>query len=365
MKIAHILQKYRHTNWQKVPNTNELSTEYRVTLQALKAYGGGKFEVVPFFHDVVMMEKGRDGMNEEFEKFIEKEKPVFAFLNVGGTEFKKEVIKRTTERGVITLYWTTDDSWRFDSVSKKFAPYYSWVTTNRFELVPKYQALGCKVIYTHEGIWKDLYKLIPLGQQDIDVSFVGTFNPERGKTIQALKDAGIPIFVRGKGWEGGQVEKPEEMVGIMARSKISLILNPPAFYFGKKPLIRFFFKRPDFGSPFRKLGIEPDFWNFFDNVREWWQKRVRQVKGRHFETLACRTLGMTLYADDLERFYEIGKEIVVYKDIPDLIEKIRYYLAHNKEREAIAQAGYERTMREHTIEKRLELIFKTVGLDMR
>lgn len=37
----------------------------------------------------------------------------------------------------------------------------------------------------------------------------------------------------------------------------------------------------------------------------------------------------------------------------DAAEKIKYYLKNGDERETIAKNGYERTLREHTIEKRL------------
>jgi len=45
-----------------------------------------------------------------------------------------------------------------------------------------------------------------------------------------------------------------------------------------------------------------------------------------------------------------------------LIDKIRHYLANEKERAAIAKAGYERTMREHTYNHRFDKIFKQAGL---
>ncbi|MDP2598439.1 MAG: glycosyltransferase, partial [Candidatus Liptonbacteria bacterium] len=56
-----------------------------------------------------------------------------------------------------------------------------------------------------------------------------------------------------------------------------------------------------------------------------------------------------------------GEEIVVYKDNKDLAEKIKYYLAHPEEREAIAKRGYERTIREHSTERRFEEIFERMG----
>lgn len=361
MKILMVAPCYRHGNWQWPPNTTEHSFEYQVTFKELTEFKRGALTIVPFWFDVAMMERGKDAMNKELLETVARERPDFAIFYVGGHEIKKETARKITESGVITLRWCADDSFHFDSVSKKYAPYYSWIVTDHSNCIPKYEALGCHPIHMHESIQPRLYQPVSADQKNIDVSFVGTFNPERGKIIAALWKAGISVFVRGKGWEGGEVGLTE-WIDITRRSKIALILNPSPFSVGVKPIVRLFFKRPELGPSMGR--IEPDFWNFFSNVREWLQKRNRQVKFRHFETLACRTLGMTLYALDLEKFYELGKEIVVYKNTADLIEKIRYYLVHDAEREAIAAAGYERTMREHTLAKCLERIFKTIGLDV-
>mgnify|MGYP001617003201 FL=1 len=41
-----------------------------------------------------------------------------------------------------------------------------------------------------------------------------------------------------------------------------------------------------------------------------------------------------------------------------MIEKIKYYLAREDKRKKIANAGYERTSKDHTYEKRFREIFK-------
>ena len=51
-----------------------------------------------------------------------------------------------------------------------------------------------------------------------------------------------------------------------------------------------------------------------------------------------------------------------FDDRYDLIEKVRYYLTHEDERAAIARAGYERTMRDHTYARRFSEIFKQIGM---
>ncbi len=73
---------------------------------------------------------------------------------------------------------------------------------------------------------------------------------------------------------------------------------------------------------------------------------------------------MTEDADDLRDYYKLGEEIVVYKDNEDLVRKIKYYLAHEDERERIALRGYERTIRDHSTEKRFEDIFRMIGLPL-
>jgi len=49
----------------------------------------------------------------------------------------------------------------------------------------------------------------------------------------------------------------------------------------------------------------------------------------------------------LGRVYRVGEEIIGYHDVNDLISKLRYYLEHEDERQAIAMRGYQRTMRDY------------------
>jgi spore maturation protein CgeB len=90
---------------------------------------------------------------------------------------------------------------------------------------------------------------------------------------------------------------------------------------------------------------------------------VPQIKGRHFQVPACGGFVVTSMADDLDEWYAPGKEMIFYKDVDEMTEQIKHYLSHDAERQAIARAGYERTLRNHTYEKRFRAIFKTMGLE--
>lgn len=70
---------------------------------------------------------------------------------------------------------------------------------------------------------------------------------------------------------------------------------------------------------------------------------------RIFETTGVGAFLLTEYFDNVGDFFEPGKEIETYRDEKELLEKIDYYLAHEDERKAVAQAGYERCRRDHSM----------------
>lgn len=72
---------------------------------------------------------------------------------------------------------------------------------------------------------------------------------------------------------------------------------------------------------------------------------------RVFETMICGAMLITpCDATGLLDLFEDGKDLVTYKngDAQDAGEKVRYYLAHEAERRAIAQRGYEKVLKFHS-----------------
>jgi spore maturation protein CgeB len=51
----------------------------------------------------------------------------------------------------------------------------------------------------------------------------------------------------------------------------------------------------------------------------------------------------------LERYFKVGEEVVSHRSVDDLVAKVRYYLAHDAERERIALNGFRRVRREYRI----------------
>jgi spore maturation protein CgeB len=75
---------------------------------------------------------------------------------------------------------------------------------------------------------------------------------------------------------------------------------------------------------------------------------------RLFEATGVGTLLLTDRKDNLSDMFEPGKEVAVYASADECVETIRYYLDHESEREAIARAGQERTLRDHNYDVRMQ-----------
>ncbi len=91
-------------------------------------------------------------------------------------------------------------------------------------------------------------------------------------------------------------------------------------------------------------------------------KLVPHVRLRDFEAPMCRSCYLTGRTDEIEEFYEIGKEIEVYRNEIQLIDKVRFYLSHPIAAEKLREAGYKRAIHDHTWKRRFEELFAKIEL---
>jgi len=74
---------------------------------------------------------------------------------------------------------------------------------------------------------------------------------------------------------------------------------------------------------------------------------------RLFEATGVGALLVTDMKRNLHEMFEVGKEVVAFRTPEECAELIQYYLEHEDERMAIARAGQERTLRDHTYYNRM------------
>ena len=66
------------------------------------------------------------------------------------------------------------------------------------------------------------------------------------------------------------------------------------------------------------------------------------IPQRILDIMGCGGFVLTNAQPELEDYFEIGKEIEIFHNIDELIEKCHYYLTHEKERLTIAMNGYKK-----------------------
>ncbi len=356
MKIFYVALKYDYGDAKR-----GYGFEHYNFYDSLVKMDSGRHKILYFPFDEVISEAGRDGMNKKLLDVVYKERPDLCFFLLFTDEIKQETIKEITEKsGAITFNWFADDHWRFDNFSKHWAPLFHWVSTTDSKAPEKYYRIGYKnVIKTQWACNHFLYKPTTNNQQPItyqyDVSFVGQPHSNRRGIAEKLAENGINIECWGKGWSNGRISQ-KKMIEIFSASKINLNLSKSSNYLNIKSIARIFLSKRSDG---KIIFNNPKSW--LDNFKSLLGHQREQIKGRNFEIPGCRGFLLTGSADNLTDYYKDGKEIVIFKDNKDMIEKIKYYSAYENEREKIANAGYERTLKDHTYEKRFNEIFKIIG----
>ncbi|WP_430754965.1 glycosyltransferase family protein [Magnetovirga frankeli] len=100
-----------------------------------------------------------------------------------------------------------------------------------------------------------------------------------------------------------------------------------------------------------KLVFNPG-WSFDSGVHNY------QIKLRHFEVAGCRACQITNHNPELAELFRPNEEVLFYRDLESLKDTILHYLQADETREAIAEAGYLRALREHTMGHRLDDLFE-------
>lgn len=359
MKILYVALKYDSGRPER-----GFSFEHYNIYDSLVKMNNGQHAIIYFPFDEEISKLGYQGMNKKLLETVYREKPDLCFFYLFAEEIKKETIKEITEKGnTITYNWFADDNWRFDSFSKYFAPCFHFVSTTDLKAIPKYQKIGYQnVIKTQYACNHFLYKPVSENSNSLtkdyefDVSFVGQPYGSRRKIIEAVNRSGVAkVESFGHGWPNGRVSQ-EKMIRIFEKSKINLNFTSTSIGWTLKGLAHLFLKRKV------KWILPQNPMDIIANIKMFITSKGGQIKGRNFEVPGCGGFLLTGTPDNLEDYYELGKEVAVFKNTDDLINKIKYYLSNPEEMEKIRIAGYEKTLREHTYEKRFNDIFKKMGL---
>ncbi len=362
MRILYVAMKYDYGR-----RNQGLSFEHYNFYDCLLQMG---HDIVYFDFMTLMQEHGRTRMNDRLIEVAKSEKPDLMFSVLFTDEFDVSVLRTVTEDlGIMTINWFCDDHWRFERYSRLWAPCFRWVVTTAESALSKYAKIGYyNVIKSQWACNSFSYRRMNL-PHEYDVTFIGQPYGDRRKIIEQLRETGIHVRTWGQGWDSGRVSQ-DEMIQIFNTSRINLNLtaaygsnsdDETAVASRKRRPFQKLLDRILFANT-RATDHRPISVSDQPAVSASAEHSTEQIKGRNFEVPGTGGFLLTQHAAHLEDYYELGKEVVNFHSTEEMIEKIRYYLTHEDERTAIAEAGYQRTLSNHTYQQRFNDIFTQIGL---
>jgi len=262
---------------------------------------------------------GRGRMNEAFLQAVKDHDPDLVFSAIAKDELDKRTIDAVTfGTRSITCNWFTDDHWRLDTFGRFYAPHFDYCVSVDPLSCSRYKALGYdNVLLSQWAANPHIHHKPERAVRDRGVSFIGQDYAGRRALLARRKAEGVDLLCYGEGWPSGYISFPE-MDALYHRSKVNLNFSASA------------------------LGP------------------TKQIKSRVFDIPASGGFLLTEDAPGLSECFEIGKEIAVFDGIDDAVEKIVYYLDADSEREEMAERGYQRVMRDHLYQHRLEGLFRDI-----
>jgi len=283
-------------------------------------------------HDVQTLDFG--GLNKKggsrlvskiLLSYIFSYKPDILFVVPCRGEIPKKIlkfIKQFTNTTVIA--WNSDDDRRWDDYSKKYAHAYDYMITTYEKIYHKAKEQGFKNILLSQWACNPKRNRKLDIEKKFDLSFIGIAYGDRIDYIKKLLNEGFNVKFGGLEWEKYlDIKKTdfsqEDILLITNQSKIAIVFSK---------------------------GIDGK----------------KQIKARIFETPAHGVCTFIEYFEGIEKYYKINEDIITFKNPEDLVQKAKYYLKNEQEREKIAQNGRKKVIENHAYKLRFKKIFNQIDL---
>lgn len=258
------------------------------------------------------------------------------FFAVKGAYISRETLRELRERGVRTYNYYPDVSFftHDKHIPKAAAEYDHIFTTKSFHIEDLKERLGIDTVtFVPHGYIPEVHKPMMLTDWDrkryeTDVSFIGMHSAKKERWVafvrRALPNVGIKVW--GKLWKercstpelSGSIEGQWITGWAYAKAVQAATIN---------------------------LGINSEVVGGSSSGD--------LMSRRSFEIPACGGFMIHERNHEVQSFYREGEEAVTFEGPEELVEKVRYYLEHSRERQAITKGGYQRCVPAYSYEERM------------
>lgn len=228
------------------------------------------------------------------------------------------------------------------------------------------------------------YQQEPCWQPAAAVTFVGTPMPYRTRVLTDLLQHGVPLAVYGKFWQQQQQASPERSVektlndiryyglprlraeGIgsllqVLRQRWQRTADSAAAETLPSSVLHGFVPAGELNTLFSCSAVNIGFTRMVGDDPA--RSGSNQMKLRDFEVPMAGGFYLVEQAPDYDQLFKPGVEVETWRTPGELRDKIRYYLEHPAERNAIAAAGAARARADHSWQQRFSTLFEELGLE--
>jgi spore maturation protein CgeB len=276
------------------------------------------------------------------------------------------------ESGVPTVNFSCNNIHQFDLV-RGIAAHFDVCVVPEQAAQADFVRVGARPIRIQLAANPNVYRPYPEPRIH-DVTFVGQRYADRAGYLDHLHHNGLDVRAWGAGWQ------PRKRLD-MAHAKAALALVEDERFDGIRRLVR---RTPPsahvgladavdtsaYGGP--RL-LQRDLVRMFSQSRlslgfatagssHLSEQRLTHLRLRDFEAPMSGALYLTEHQLELAEYFEPGTEVLTYLNRDDLLDKARYYLAHQEESERIRHAALQRARRDHTWHHRFHELFSALGL---
>ena len=330
-------------------------------------YGTKKFKEA--FSDYLLTQFNEEHNKKHFDFFLSyfQDKHIFP-----------SVIDQIKKSGVPTANFSCNNTHQF-YLTKEIAAHYDFNLHSEKSAGEKFKKIGTNPVWFQMAANPKYYHPIKC-EKKYDVSFVGGNYSKRSYYVGHLLENNVNVDCFGPNW---LVKKPMPLIRkyikeyrrsldliktlfAISTEKRSKYSSRVALYdFQKKIRVKY---RDHFHYPvsddsmirlYSQSTISLGFLEVFDN-HDSSSITKQHLHLREFEAPMCGALYFTNYCDELAEFYEPDKEVVIYRNEHELLDKANYYLSHPKEADTVRQAGYKKALNCHTYQRRFKDLFDNI-----
>jgi spore maturation protein CgeB len=201
---------------------------------------------------------------------------------------------------------------------------YNLIISSLPNFVKDFKKSGINTEYLQWCFEDEILKTIKPGKKMYDVTYIGGFSPHHSNGNKVLEEVSKKVKI--DFWGYGVNFLP-------INSNIKKNYHGEAW--GKKM--------------YKIFGQSKIVINRHINLSENYANNMRM-----FESTGMGSMLTTDNKINMGDFFIDGTEVVTYDNPKDLINKIKYFLKHDKERNNIAKRGQKRTLRDHTYKVRMK-----------